>query len=78
MSLPTLLLGTPRPPFKLDSTGREAKRPQGKAALRPLRLTSVWAGKLPGLACKGRGKGKWVGLGREKSQPFELPRQHPL
>lgn len=32
----------------------------------------------PSLASEGGSEGKWVGLGREQSQPFELPRQHPL
>lgn len=39
--------------------------------------SSVLDGRLPKLGEGGR-EGKWVGPGREKSQPFELPRQHPL
>lgn len=35
-------------------------------------------GGCPSLAGEGGGEGKWVGLGREKSQPFELGQQHPL
>lgn len=40
--------------------------------------TSVLDGRLPELGREGGGVGKWVGPGREKSQPFELPKQHPL
>lgn len=32
----------------------------------------------PSLASEGGSEGKWVGLRREQSQPFELPKQHPL
>lgn len=55
----------------------EAGRPQGVSA-RALEA-GPWfrMGGCPSLAFEGGSEGKWVGLGREKSQLFELPKRCP-
>lgn len=62
----------------LRSTG-VSPRGAGGPPLRPAGAgAQSLMGGCPSLAREGGREGKWVEPGREKSQPFELPRQHPL
>lgn len=64
------------PPFEMDSKGVEATGTGSAQAWEAGPQARM--GGCPSLAFKGDSEGKWVGLGREESQLFELPKQHPL